>query len=303
MNGNLVALDNNEFPDTLENREATESIRFKKMISDYFPLIERQCLRVIRQQLKNLGELNNSLNIENEALELSNLVLDTLQKDDYHVLRQFKGNSQLSTYITAIIARQAVDLIRKKKGRSREKERAEKYGQTGLIIYEQVISQNRCVSDFYSQLTTQYGISAPLNELEKMADYIEGKKHIHPPSNLSPESNPAVKDGLIMHSEEGEDEIIIPDNRNNPENLVMEEQQTAKIEKAVKDILLELNGEERFLLKMRFPTNDKDKPGKVEQIASVLGISEKAVYKRITRLLEKCRDLLGQKGVHADDLF
>jgi len=274
-----------------------ETTSFRKIISDHFPLIERQCFMAVKRQLKYQGTLNNPLNIENEALELSNQVLDTLQHDDYRVLRQFKGEAKVSTYITTIIARQAVDLVRKKLGRSREKERAQKFGEIGMMIYEKVILQGCSLEEIYPGLKSNENISRSLEELETIAEKIKGRKSSLTFSNGD---NPMVKNGAIV-DEDGD--YIIPDKKNDPEKLLIEEQRKQKLGEVVKEIIAQLNGEERIILRMRFPANDEEKPGKVEQIATVLGISEKAVYKRIARVLTKCKNLLDQKGVAVNDLL
>ena len=274
-----------------------ENTSFQKIINDHFPLIERQCFNAVKHQLKYHGAFNNPLNIENETLELSNQVLDTLQHDDYRVLRQFKGDAKLSTYITTIIARQAVDLVRKKLGRSREKERAQKFGKIGMIIYEKIILQGCSPGEIYPALKSIEGISLSLDEVETIAEKIKGKKTSLTFSN---DDNPVVKNGAIVN-EDGD--YIIPDKKSNPEELLIEEQRKQKLGEVVKDIIAQLNGEERIILRMRFPANDEEKPGKVEQIATVLGISKKAVYKRIARILNKCKNLLAQKGVAINDLL
>ena len=270
---------------------------FREIISDHFQLIERQCYNAVKRQLKNHGALNNPLNIENEALELSNQVLDTLRHDDYRVLRQFKGDAKLSTYITTIIARQAVDLVRKKLGRSREKERAQKFGEIGMVIYEKIILQGCSPEEIYPELKSTKGFSHSLEEVETIAEKIKGKKT---GLTFANGDNPVVKNGASLN-EDGH--YIIPDKKNDPEELLIEEQRKQKLGEAVKDIIAHLNGEERIILRMRFPANDEEKPGKVEQIATVLGISEKAVYKRIARVLKKCKNLLEQKGVAVNDLL
>ncbi|UCH95954.1 MAG: sigma-70 family RNA polymerase sigma factor, partial [Candidatus Aminicenantes bacterium] len=260
-------------------------------------LIERQCFNAVKRQLKSHGPLNNPVNIENEALELSNQVLDILQHDDYRVLRQFKGDAKLSTYITTIIARQSVDMIRKKLGRSREKERAQQFGKTGMLIYEKVILQGWSIPEIYPELKSTEGISESPEELETLAEKIRGKK-----GSLSPllENNPVVKNGAAV-DEEGD--YIIPDTKNDPQELLIEQQRKQKLDELIKDIIAQLNGEERIILRMRFPANEEKKPEKVERISKVLGISEKAVYKRITRLLKKCRTRLEQQGVTINDLL
>jgi RNA polymerase sigma factor (sigma-70 family) len=286
-----------------EKKEGQKSAVFQGMINDHFPLIERQCFRVVRQQLRGQGKYDSPVNIENEALELSNQVLDTLQRDNYRVLRQFKGNAKLSTYITTIVARQAVDMVRKKLGRSRQKERAQKLGKIGELIYEKVIRQGRPVPDVYRELKSTEGISESLAEIETIARKIKGKKN-NPPPSLDMETNPVVRGGISIKTDGDEREaVIIPDTGGDPQELLIEEQRKQRQKKVVRGVIARLSGDERMMLRLRFPAGEDEKPRKVEQISGLLGITQKAVYKRIDRLLKKCRLLLEQEGASIDELL
>jgi RNA polymerase sigma factor (sigma-70 family) len=286
-----------------KKKEGEETTVYREMINENFALIERQCFRAVKRQLKGHSKLDTLVNIENEALELSNLVLDTLQRDNYRVLRQFKGNAKLSTYIITIVARQAVDMVRKKLGRSREKERAQRYGKTGMLIYEKIIRQGRPVSDVYRELKAGEGIPGSLEAFETIARKIKGKKN-NPPSPLEMEANPVVKEGILLKVEGNEkEEVVIPDTHSDPQELLMEGQRKQRLGQVVGEAIAQLSGEERMLLRMRFPADGEERPRKVEQIAKLLGISLKAAYKRIDRLLKKCRRLLEQEGVSIDELL
>lgn len=280
-------------------RSADHTIDYREMINQHLQLIERQCFKVIRQQLKAAGygnpDLENPVNIENEALELSSQVIDTLQKDDYHVLRQFKGNSKLSTYITTIVARHAVDMVRKKRGRGRQKERAKALGEEGMAVYDLIITQGCTPAEAHARLTGEQGLSLTLEEIEGMADTIRGKQNAGP-------SDPVVKEAVPARDHQNES-FIIPDKQAEPAVLMEEKERIQMVDDVVKGMVKDLSGEERLILRMRFPTNGDGKPAKVSAIARALGITEKATYKRIARILKKCRDILDQKGVAVDDLL
>jgi DNA-directed RNA polymerase specialized sigma subunit len=165
------------------------------------------------------------------------------------------------------------------------------------MIYEKVILQGCSLEEIYPELKSSADIFQSQEELETIAEKIKGKKNSLTFSNGD---NPVVKNGAIV-DEDGD--YIIPDKKNDPEELLIEEQRKQKLGEVIKEIIAQLNGEERIILRMRFPANDEEKTGKVEQIATVLGISEKAVYKRIARVLHKCKNLLDQKGVAVNDLL
>lgn len=275
------------------------SVDYREMINRHLKLIERQCYKVVRQQLKAAGYSNpdaaNPVNIENEVLELSSSVIDTLQKDDYQVLRRFKGNSKLSTYITTIVARHAVDMIRKKRGRDRQRDRAKTLGTHGMAVYDLIFTQGCSMNEALTRLSQEQGIDLPLEEIQRMSDIIRGKQFAAP-------SNPVVKEAMIIRDDKKET-FIIPDNQSEPAVMWEEKERVQMLDDVVKGMVKDLNGEERLILRMRFPTSDDSKPAKISAIARALGITEKATYKRITRILKKCRDILEKKGVAIDDLL
>lgn len=284
----------------VETRPLDEA-QYKNIINENFDFIERQCFNAVKLRLKDFASKDTGINIENEALELSNRVLDTLQKDNYRVLRGFKGNARMTTYITAIISRQAVDSIRKKLGRGREKERAKELGDTGMILYQRVLKDGCPIPEVFRELKKDGGFPGSMEELETMVQKIKGK---NPGSHLPGASQPhngssAVKNGTVV----GENEYVIPDTKSDPQDILMETQRKRKMHDVIQSILTQLNGEERLLLRMRFPTGEDQKPKSVEQVSRVLGISQKAVYKRIARVLKKCKDTLNREGVTVDDLL
>ncbi len=158
-----------------ENKPLDEA-QYKNIINENFDYIEKQCFNAVRLRLKDFASKDTGINIENEALELSNRVLDTLQKDNYRVLRGFKGNARITTYITAIISRQAVDLIRKKLGRGREKERAKELGDIGLHLYQRVLKDGCPLPGVFRELQNDNGFTGSLEDLEAMVQKIKGKR-------------------------------------------------------------------------------------------------------------------------------
>jgi RNA polymerase sigma factor (sigma-70 family) len=274
---------------------------YQNIINENFQFIEKQCFKAVRLKLGDHLSPTISLNIENEALELSNQVLDILRNDNYRVLREFKGNAQLTTYLTAIISRRAVDRIRKKLGRGREKERAAELGNIGLILFQRVIKDGYPLQDVYNELRANGNFPGTLEELETMLHKIKGKNpgsHQPGPANGN-NGNPVVKNGTSIN----EDEYVIPDTKSDPQALLMEKQRQLEIHRAIRDIIAPLSGEERLLLRLRFPAHEDEKTAPVEQIANALGITPKAVYKRITRLLKKCRQQLDSRGIRIGELL
>ncbi|MCP4221242.1 MAG: sigma-70 family RNA polymerase sigma factor [bacterium] len=276
-----------------------DAVDYNGIINEHFQYIEKQCYKAVMMRLSQYSTGSDDLNIENEALELSNTVLDTLRNANYKVLREFKGKSRITTYITAIISRQAVDIIRRKKGRSREKERAAELGEVGLQIHQRMFKNNQPPVEVLLQLKKEKLFDGDLEQLLQMADRIKGKEK-------SPVTNgTAVKNGFSLGKESGgkKNTFIVPDTHSDPGEICIEEQRSRKMREIVPAIIAKLSGEERILLRMRFPTGEGDKPRSVQQVATVLGITQKAVYKRIDRLMQKCRKQLDMLGVKSNDLL
>lgn len=266
----------------------------------YDDIIKEHIEFITIQSRKAVGQMwDEDIVVENEALELANKVLDKLREKDYKILKQFKGKAKLSTYITAVISNQAVDMVRRKKGRGREKERAKKIGPLGERIYELVFAAGMDVPAAFSELRSKFSFSGSMEEVEAIAAKIRGKRL--PAAGVpSWQGNRVVKEG-VRNMETGE--LIIADRHSNPEDITIEAQRLQKLKEVTDSIISQLKGEERLILRMRFPVSEDEKPKDIEQIAGLLGISRKAVYNRLSRVLAKCRDNITRIGVKFDDLL
>ena len=94
---------------------------YERQLKTHLVFIERQCLKALKIYKSNFHS-NLSIREENEAVALFNTIIDKLRDRDFHVLKQYKGRSDLKCYLSAIISREVVDYIRRKRGRKREKE-------------------------------------------------------------------------------------------------------------------------------------------------------------------------------------
>jgi len=273
---------------------------YQALIQENLPYIEKQCFRAVKLQFdKAVSFKHPQITLENETLELSNLILDKLRENNYKILKNFKGKSKLSTYLTVIIANQIVDTIRKKRGRSREKERAKPFGPLGTQIIQRILIEGCTIDQLYQELKSQNNLTYSIEKFEKIVEKIKGN-----PSkstfSVSSENNPFLQKG---HQDQESGELIVVDPKNNPEENTIQKQKREKISEVLDFIIGELNGEERLILRMRFPTQGEETPKDINSIAQLLAISQKAAYKRISRILKKCRQILIQRGFDINDLL
>jgi len=56
-----------------------------------------------------------------------------------------------------------------------------------------------------------------------------------------------------------------------------------------------------MILRLRFPEDEGKTPHSIVQVADILGLSTKATYKKLSRLLKRCKDHLEKKGVRLHD--
>jgi RNA polymerase sigma factor (sigma-70 family) len=276
------------------------------LIVEHLSYIEQQCRRAVsrsgRVDLWSGGEDGRgSAGQDNEADELLNEVLDRLRIDNFRALREFKGKSKITTYLTTIISNLIIDIVRKKKGRSRARERAQEMGEVAEKLYELVFGRGYSLHEAHSHLEISHGIREPLEKLQEMVDRMRGRERFQVPAAadveaawLVPGKEMLVDDAL---------EVVVSDPRRNAEDSMITNQRNAAAQEVVDRLVGELSGEERLILRMRFPASDEDEPKSIKVIGVLLGVSEKVVDARIRRTLVRFREILLKRGLTLNDLI
>jgi RNA polymerase sigma factor (sigma-70 family) len=277
---------------------------YARLIVDNLSHIENQCRRTVvtyaDAQGANYGGAfsYDRAAIGNDTDELLNEVLNHLKADDFRVLRQFQGKSKLSTYLTTIIANLVVDLVRKKKGRCRAKERSRELGEVAERLYGAVYGHGFSLDEAHSFLQGTWGITESHAELGVLLEQIRGRESLH----LMHAGDCWPFTGQSMLTEDGE-EISIADRAPSAEVMLAGEQTARLARRVLSAVLEELTGEERIILSLRFPIVDGDEPKGNGEIATMLGLTEKAVDNRVRRILNRCRQMILSKGLCLSDLI
>jgi RNA polymerase sigma factor (sigma-70 family) len=277
-----------------------ENNKFKKIISDNIKFIERQCFVIIRKGLINKSDMGNlsDLEVENRSVELFNSVIDVLRKDDFKILKSFGGRSKITTYLSTIISRLFVDTVRKKYGRKREKERAKEFGDFGLDIYNKIIVEGLNIDEFVKQNEYVKSGNIDIDGVQNIANRIRGVKR-YDKRDIENFPGTPVKKGI----ETEEKDIIVADKDNLPEMIMMDKETLQKFKNYAEIILKKLSEEEKFLLKLKFYNENEEKGKITRDIASLLNIEKRKVYKLTDKILKKCKKILESEGMNADDLF
>lgn len=216
-------------------------------------------------------------------------VLDHLQEDDFRRLRGFEGRSSFTTYLTTIISRFVVDLIRSRSGRSRAKERAAKLGDLGERTYDLMVLRGHSAAEASDIMLTSFGQRVSPDELRTLHDSLLGRETRH---HSTVESSTAW-------GEEGELVVI---QAANPESRLSDRVQRQRRRELLAAVMEKLKGDDRLLLRLRFPLDEATEPLELPALAAMLGLSERQADRRLRRILLDCRVQLLEKGFNLDDL-
>ena len=270
-----------------------EATDYARLIVDQLPYIEKQC----RRAAESPGSYRSDAEVDNEADHLLTEVIDHLKSDDFKVLRDFRGDAKITTYLTSIISNLVVDIIRTRKGRSRAGERAKVLGPVGEQLHKLVYGLGYTLADSHGHLVASHGISESEDELRDMLHQIRGRDGI----THSATANWPHKGREVLV--DNEIEVIVPDPAKGADELLIDNQREQKSEQVIGTLLEGLSGEERFILRLRFPATENEATKSVREIAALTGQTEKSVDNRLRRILMRCRETLLSSGLSLDDLI
>ncbi len=268
--------------------------RYRLLITENLEYIEQQCRKACGCYL------TQDITTDNCADELFIELLEHLEESDYMRLRQFEGRANIRTYISVIISNLIVDLVRTKRGRGRERERAREFGETGERLYDLLVRRSYTTAEACEAFITSFGTDLSFSELASIAEKIRG----------CPRSSQKLVIGDVPRRKgdpapfvDDTGEIIITDHRHNPEEEVLSRERDEMVKTVLSEVSGLLNGEEKFIFRMKFPFNKDELPKKNADIAGIVGVSEKAVEKRVTKILSKMRELILSRGLSLDDFI
>ena len=273
------------------SQEATPD--YAHLIVDQLPHIERQC----RRAAESPGSYRSHFEVDNETDQLLTEVIDHLKVDDFKVLREFRGNSKLSTYLTTVISNLVVDIIRTRRGRSRAGERARELGPVAEQLHKLVYGLGYTLADAHGHMVLSQGISESEDELRDMLHHIRGKDCV----------SHSITAGWPYQGREvfvdDEVEVIVPDPAKGADEQLIDNQREQKCKQILSELMEGLSGEERFIFRLRFPATEHESPKSIRDIAALTGKTEKSVDNRLRRILMSCREMLLSRGLSLNDLI
>lgn len=268
--------------------------RYRLLITDNLEYIEHQCRKACG------AYLNQDITTDNYADELLLELIEHLKAFDFKRLRQFEGRANIRTYIAVLISNLIVDLVRSKRGRGKERERAKEFGEIGERLYDLIIRRGYTTAEACEALKTSYSIDLSFSELAAIAEKIRGRPKSSQKVVVEDVSSRKVNPAPFV---DVDGEIVIADPRHNPEEEILSRRRDELAKNVLSELSGLLSGEDKLIFRMKFPLNDEEVPKKNADIARMVGMSEKAVEKRVTKILSKFKKLILNRGLSLDDFI
>lgn len=222
----------------------------------------------------------NALDSE-EAEDFAGEARLKLLDEDRRVLREFRGESKITTYLMCVLNRLLLSLREKAWGKWRPSSAA-KRGGSDLIQLEKFVSREGYSFDQAVELMkTNYGITFTREQLSEAAATLQKRTP----------TRRFVSDELLMDHEApeptGEDRVI--------------QKETTKLNRKIQTVLLQacllLTASERVLLRLRFMTGMK-----INQIAKVRQVPPRKMYSTLDALLGKLAKSVTGMGLEKENV-
>jgi RNA polymerase sigma factor (sigma-70 family) len=215
-----------------------------------------------------------------DAAEFTQEVKYRLIENDYAIIRKFKGESVLSTYLVTVINRLYSQYRIERWGKWRPSAEAKRLGDKAITLERLISRDGLTFHEAAETLTTPADSGYSLAELEAM--YLR-----LPPKNPRP-----------MVVSDGETPEAMADTDTAERVQASERESTARSTIAVVDRILEtFDPQDRLILRLRF-WEARTAP----EIAQRLHIDQKKIYKRLEKLLKRMRAALKRAGIERRDI-
>lgn len=209
--------------------------------------------------------------------ELESAVLVRLVEDDYAVLRQFRGASQWSTYLTVVVHRVLLDQRSAAWGRWRPSAQARRLGPVAVALERCIERDGFTITEAVRTLTATRSHETA-SDLAHLAEML--------PPRAAPPRRVEVRDEERLARAAGEERA---DRR---VKRVERARVAARVGKILEVALRELSVEDRGLLALRFRRG-----WTVRRIAANENVAARPLYRRLSGVLRRLRRRLESAGL------
>lgn len=213
--------------------------------------------------------------------EFEQIVHVRLWENDWAIIRKFEGRSSFTTYLTTVIIRILHQWRTERWGKWRPSAEARRLGDTAIVLERLMTRDGLTFPEAVKVLTTHAGAAVTVAELEAL--YVRlpyrNPRPVLVPGEVSPDAAAVESDaGTRVESRD-------------------RERTARRIAEIIDAEGKSLQAEDRLILKLRFTRGQK-----VPEIARVVGIDQKKIYKRLEKLCVILRRALESAGVQRADV-
>ncbi len=199
-------------------------------------------------------------------------------EDEYAILTKFKHRSSLQTYLTTVVHRLFVDYQVALWGRWRPSAAARRHGATGIELERLLVREGLGFEQACEALRSHLGVTASREDLETIAKRLPVR---------------------FRRTSVSDDELdSLPSLDRSPDDAVADEHTARELESALAGVLARMAAPDRLLMALRFEDGLT-----VADIAKTLGGDQKALYRRVERLLRHVRTELESCGIDSRTAF
>ena len=217
--------------------------------------------------------------VPDEADEFASDARLHLIKDDYAVLRAFQGRSSFRTFLIAVLSHLFLDWRNARWGKWRPSAEAKRLGPLAIKLETLTARDRLSLDEAAETLRTNFGVTATRAEIDALAARFPHRTR----------RTFVQDDALEQHEAQDGD----------PSAGVLRqgaEASAVRAREALTESLMELDTQDRLILEMRYTDGRR-----VQDIARLLSLEPKPLYRRIERVLSDLRRGLEQRGVTAED--
>lgn len=241
--------------------------------------------------LKHLGWIDKVASIAcarrgvrgTEVEDFTGWVRMKLMENDYAVLRMFRGQSAIKTYLASVVARYFVSYVRLHRGEWRSSAAAERLGPPARELERLVFRDGYTLTQAGEVLRTAGRTALSDVELARLLAQLRDRGPLRP-TELS--SSDEVLDTAVSASRADE-------------RVVWEEAQLwrAGMMEALNQALGELEPEEQLIVRLHYGDGLS-----LADVARTLHLEQKPLYRRVHRLRTQLRTSLERAGLHEGDV-
>lgn len=212
-----------------------------------------------------------------EADDFESHVKLKIIEGDYAILKKFEGRSNLRTYLTVVIQRLFLDYRIAAWGKWRPSAEAKRAGAVAVQLEQLMGRDGYGFEEACELLETNHQVTVPRSALEAIAGRLPSR------TRRRFESEEAL--AHVASDQPPLDDAIVE-----RERMATAERVTA----VLKTAMAGLEAQDRLILTLRFEDGRT-----VVEIASMLRIDQKGLYRRLERLLKDLRKALQAQGISA----